>query len=60
LKKANERKQLLQSKGFGVPIIINEDGMSKIQVGYFDGKENAEKLLKKLQAKKIDAFIKEI
>jgi cell division septation protein DedD len=34
--------------------------MIKIQAGYFSGKENAEKLLQKLQAKKIGAFIKEM
>lgn len=56
---ANKQVKLLKSKGFK-SIIIHQDGMSKIQVGYFSGKENAEKLLQKLQAKKINAFIKEM
>ena len=56
---AAKQVKLLKSKGFAATT-IKEDGMTKVQAGYFDGKENAEKLLQKLKAKKINAFIKEI
>ena len=58
-KEAAKQVQLLASKGFK-SLTIQQDGMIKIQAGYFSGKENAEKLLQKLQAKKIGAFIKEM
>ena len=34
--------------------------MKKIQLGYYDGKTNAEKFVAKLKKKGINAFVKEI
>lgn len=49
---ANERISLL--KKYGIAAVINEkDGMYKIQLGYFNGKENAEAFAKKVNKKKI-------
>lgn len=55
----NKQINFIKSKGFNVALIA-EDGMTKIQVGYFSGKENAEKLVQKLAKKGINSFIKEI
>lgn len=45
----------------GFPTVrVNEDGMIKLQAGLFVSRANAEKLLKKLKAKKIGAIIKEV
>lgn len=49
----------INKKGFPT-VRLNEDGMIKLQAGLFDSKANAEKLLKKLKAKKIGAIIKEV
>lgn len=50
--KADERISLL--KKYGIAGVINEkDGMYKIQLGYFNGKENAENFAKKVNKKKI-------
>ena len=50
--KANERISLL--KKYGIAAVINEvDDMYKIQLGYFNSKENAEVFAKKVNKKKI-------
>lgn len=59
INKANEQVALLKENGFNGSI-KDEDGMYKVQVGYFSGKKNAEKLVAKLNKKKIPSFVKEI
>ena len=49
----------LHKSGFDT-ILLNEDGMTKIQAGLFDSKVNAEKLVKRIRAKGYSAIIKEI
>lgn len=59
LPKFNEQAAIVRSKGFPVTM-IEEDGMYKVQCGYFSGKTNADKLVSALQAKGISAFAKEV
>ena len=56
----NKQIAFLASKGYKNPVTIEEDGMKKIQLGYYDGKTNAEKFVAKLKKKGINAFVKEI
>ena len=50
--KANERLELLKRYGYS-PLIKEKDGMFKVQLGYFSGKENAEAFAVKVNKKKI-------
>ena len=59
INKFNEQSMLIEKKGFPTTKVV-EDGLMKIQVGYFSGKTNAEKLAEKVTKKKIDVIIKEI
>lgn len=59
IEKYNEHVALVESKGFKTTQII-EDGMYKVQVGYFSGKTNADRLAAKVAEKKLDVFVKEI
>lgn len=59
INKFNEQSILIEKKGFPTTKVV-EDGLMKIQVGYFSGKTNAEKLAEKVAKKKIDVIIKEI
>lgn len=53
-------KQIARLKKLGYNVIVKkENDMIKLQVGYFSGKENAEKLVQELAKKKIAAFVKE-
>ena len=52
-------QELLKKAGFAVTQII-EDGMYKIQCGYFSGKSNANRLRDQLIAKGFGAFVKEV
>jgi hypothetical protein len=45
----NKQIAFLASKGYKNPVTIEEDGMKKIQLGYYDGKTNAEKFVAKLK-----------
>lgn len=56
----NKQIAFLASKGYKNPVTIEEDGMRKIQLGYYDGKTNADKFVAELKKKGIDAFAKEI
>lgn len=53
---ANEQAQILERHKLKA-LIKEEDGMYKVQVGYYAGKENAEKMARKLVGKGIPAFI---
>ena len=55
----NKQIKLIESKKLNYTL-INEDNLTKIQMGYFDGKENAEKLAEKLAKKGITPYIKEL
>lgn len=57
--KYHDQAALLRSKGFPCTM-IQEDRMYKCQVGYFDGKTNADNLVAKLQRAGISAFAKEV
>lgn len=59
IEKYNEHVALVESKGFKTTQII-EDGMYKVQVGYFSGKTNADRLAARVAEKKLDVFVKEI
>ena len=52
LDKANQRVNLLEKHDYS-PIIKMKDNMYKIQIGYFDGKENAEIFSKSFNKRKI-------
>lgn len=51
--------KLIESKKLDYTL-IKEDNLIKIQMGYFDGKENAEKFAEKLAKKGIATYIKEL
>lgn len=53
------QEKFVKNKGFPVTC-IEEDGMFKVQVGYFSGKSNADRLVVQLKAKGISAFAKEV
>ena len=55
----NKQIKLIESKKLDYTL-INEDNLIKIQMGYFDGKENAEKFAEKLAKKGIATYIKEL
>lgn len=55
----NEQAKIIEKAGFKTKQIF-EDNMYKIQVGYFSGKTNAQRLIEELKEKDISAFIKEI
>lgn len=57
--KYNAQEALVRRKGFPTTM-IREDGMYKVQVGYFSGKTNAENLVAKLARNGISAFAKEV
>lgn len=57
--KFNEQVELVEKKGFPTTKVV-EDGLMKVQVGYFSGKTNAERLAEKVAKKKIDVYVKEI
>lgn len=56
--KAHEQVALLARHKIKA-LIMEEDGMFKVQVGYFDGKENAERKCAEIVSKGIPAFIRE-
>lgn len=60
IEKYNEQIKFLASKGYKNPVKIVEDGMYKVQLGYYSGKTNANKFVAKLKKKGINAFVKEI
>lgn len=55
--KANEHVSLLAKHGIG-SVIQEKDGMYKIQLGYYNSKENAEAYAKKVNKKKIPELAK--
>jgi cell division protein FtsN len=55
----NQEAARLKQAGFPVTQ-ITEDGMYKIQCGYFSGKSNANRLRDQLIAKGFGAFVKEV
>lgn len=59
IKVYNAEAERLKKAGFAVTQII-EDGMYKIQCGYFSGKSNANRLRDQLIAKGFGAFVKEV
>ena len=63
-KMAKDKQKLLQDKFKIGSTIKKEDGMFKIQLGYYDGRENAEKyrktVLKKTKWKDNEVIVKEI
>ena len=50
---------MLKKKGYS-PVQRIEDGMYKVQLGYYSGKTNAEAFVAQLKKKGISAFVKEI
>lgn len=60
IEKYNEQVKFLANKGYKNPVKIIEDGMYKVQLGYYSGKTNAEAFVAKLKKQNIDAFVKEI
>jgi hypothetical protein len=59
LEECQKHKMLMHDKKFPAKI-IEEDGMYKIQAGYFDGKTNAKRLEARLEKAGIAAFVKEV
>lgn len=59
IKVYNAEAERLKKAGFAVTQIV-EDGMYKIQCGYFSGKSNANRLRDQLIAKGFGAFVKEV
>lgn len=57
--KYEEQVQKVEEAGFKTTKIV-EDGMMKVQVGYFSGKTNAERMAAHVREKGIDVFVKEI
>lgn len=57
--KYNEVAALVEKKGFKTTKVV-EDGLMKIQVGFFSGKTNAERLAEKVKKKGLDVIVKEI
>jgi hypothetical protein len=57
--KFNEQVEIVEKKGFSTTKVV-EEGLMKVQVGYFSGKTNAERLAEKVAKKKLDVFVKEI
>lgn len=59
INKFNEQVALLKKKGYNSSKLV-EDGMYKVQLGYFSGKTNADKLCAELKQKGISAFVREV
>ena len=59
IEKYNEQVNLMRRKGFTSSMLI-EDGMYKVQAGFFSGRTNAERLVSELAKKGISSFIKEV
>lgn len=57
--KYNEVAALVEKKGFKTTKVV-EDGLMKIQVGFFSGKTNAERLAEKVKKKGLDVIVKEV
>ena len=58
-KEFDKQVALLQKKGYK-PAKLVEDGMMKIQLGYFSGKTNADRLAAELKKKGMSAFVREV
>lgn len=58
-KEFDKQVALLQKKGYK-PAKLVEDGMLKIQLGYYSGKTNANRLVTELKKKGISAFVREV
>lgn len=54
-----EHRDRLKAAGIDY-VLIQDNGMIKVQVGFFSSRENAEKLVSALRKKKIDAIIREV
>jgi hypothetical protein len=59
IEECQKQKSLMHKKKFSVEI-IQEEGMYKIQAGYFNGKTNAERFAAKLAKAGIASFVKEV
>ena len=59
INKFQEQADMVRKAGFPVTL-VHEDGMYKVQAGYFSGKTNADKLVTQLAKKGISAFAKEV
>ena len=53
----DKQVKMLEKLGYKV-VLHQEDGMVKVQTGYFSGRENAEKQVAALKAKGISAFVR--
>lgn len=58
-KKFNEQVSFLAKKGYKTSKLV-EDGMFKVQLGYYSGKTNADRLVAELRQKGISAFVREV
>ena len=55
----NKQVALIEAKGFKTSHVF-EDGMHKIQVGFYKGKTNAERVAASVAEKNISVFVKEV